>query len=79
MKDTLDYDLWYPKDTYFTLSAYIDAYWVGCVNDKKIKSGGAFFLGCGLVSWLSKKQDSVSLSTIEVEYIATTSCCAQVL
>jgi hypothetical protein len=32
-----------------------------------------------LVSWLSKKQSSISLSTAEAEYIATTSCCTQVL
>jgi hypothetical protein len=38
-----------------------------------------FYLGECLVSWLSKKQSSVSLSTTEAEYIATTSCCTQVL
>jgi hypothetical protein len=42
-------------------------------------SGGAFFLGDSLVSWLSKKQVSISLSTTEVEYIAAATCCAQVL
>jgi hypothetical protein len=36
-------------------------------------------LGECLVSWLRKKQSSVSLSTVEAEYIATTSCCTQVL
>jgi hypothetical protein len=38
-----------------------------------------FYLGDCLVSWLSKKQSSVSLSTTEAEYIATTTCCTQVL
>jgi hypothetical protein len=38
-----------------------------------------FYLGECLVSWLRKKQSSVSLSTAEVEYIAATSCCTQVL
>jgi hypothetical protein len=36
-------------------------------------------LGECLVSWLRKKQSSVSLSTADAEYIATTSCCTQVL
>jgi hypothetical protein len=38
-----------------------------------------FYLGECLVSWLSKKQSSVSLSTAEAEYIAATTCCTQVL
>jgi hypothetical protein len=38
-----------------------------------------FYLGEILVSWLSKKQPSVSLSTIEVEYIPAAACCTQVL
>jgi hypothetical protein len=79
LKGTLDFGLWYSRSEYFTLTTYTDADWVGSVDDRKSTSGGAFFLGNSLVSWLSKKQSSVSLSTIEAEYIATTSCCTQVL
>ena len=45
---------------------------------EKVKSGG-LFLGKYLISWLSKNQSLISLSTIEDEYITTTSCCTQVL
>jgi hypothetical protein len=38
-----------------------------------------FYLGECLVSWLSKKQSSISLSIAETEYIATTSCCTHFL
>jgi hypothetical protein len=61
------------------LTAYSDADWANCVDERKITSGGAFFLGNSLVAWLSKKKGSISLSTTEVEYIAFATCCTQVL
>ncbi|KAJ9541630.1 hypothetical protein OSB04_028136 [Centaurea solstitialis] len=42
-------------------------------------TGGCQLLGGKLVSWTSKKQNSVSISTVEAEYVAAGSCCAQVL
>jgi hypothetical protein len=79
LKGTLDFDLWYSRGEYFTLTTYTDANWAGSVDDRKRTSGGTLFLGNSLVSWLRKKHSSVSLSTIEAEYIATTICCTQVL
>jgi hypothetical protein len=63
LKGTLDFGLWYSRGEYFTLTTYTDADWEDNVDDKKSTSGGAFFLGNNLVSWLRKKQSSVSLST----------------
>lgn len=45
------------------------------MDDRKSTSGSAFFLEKILVSWLSKKQNSISLSTIEAKYIAVTNNC----
>eukprot|EP00253_Pinus_taeda_P029951 PITA_29951 len=56
-----------------------DADWVGSVDDRKSTSGGAFYMGSKLVSWFSKKQSSIALSIAEAEYVATASCCTQIL
>jgi hypothetical protein len=79
LKGTIDFGLWYPKGNDLSLIAYTDADWVGCIDDRRSTSGATFYLGECLVSWLKKKQSSISLSTAEAEYIATTSCCTQVL
>jgi len=49
------------------------------MDDRKSTSGGAFFMGSRLVSWFSKKQISIALSTAKVEYVADASCCIQLL
>ena len=37
------------------------------------------FLGSCLVSWSSKKQNTVALSTAEAEYVAVAACCSQMI
>jgi hypothetical protein len=76
---TPKFGLWYPKGSTFDLIGYSDADWAGCKIDRKSTSGTCQFLGRSLVSWSSKKQNSVALSTAEAEYIATGHCCAQLL
>ncbi|CAM8877571.1 unnamed protein product [Rhodiola kirilowii] len=75
----VDYGLWYTKDTNSYLVGYCDADRAGNAEDRKSTSGGCFFLGNNLVSWFSKKQNSISLSTAEAEYIAAKSSCTQML
>jgi hypothetical protein len=67
---TPKFGLWYPKGSTFDLIGYSDAGWAGCKIDRKSISGTCQFLGRSLVSWASKKQNSVALYTAEVEYIA---------
>ena len=72
-------DVWYSKETNDVLAGYFDANWAGNADDKKSNSGGCFYVGNNLVSWMSKKQNFISLSTAEAEYIATSSCCTKLL
>jgi hypothetical protein len=71
--------LWYPKGSHFELIVYFDADYAGCKVDRKSTSRTYQFLGRSLVSWSSKKQNSLALCTIEAEYVAADSCCAQLL
>nr|GEX11760.1 hypothetical protein [Tanacetum cinerariifolium] len=80
LKDTIHMGLWYPKDTGFELTAFLDSDHAGCLDSRKSTSGGIQFLGGDkLVSWSSKKQDCTSMSSAEVEYVSLSACCAQVL
>jgi hypothetical protein len=76
---THKFGLWYPKGSTLDLIGYSDADYAGCKIDRKSTSGTCQFLGRSLVSWASKKQNSVALSTTEAEYIAARHCCAQLL
>ncbi|WVZ70985.1 hypothetical protein U9M48_019612 [Paspalum notatum var. saurae] len=58
---------------------FSDAEHADCRIDRKSTFGTCQLLGSSLVSWSSRKQASVSLSTTEAEYIAAASCCSQLL
>nr|GEY91015.1 copia protein [Tanacetum cinerariifolium] len=71
--------LWYSKDYCFELTGFSNVDYVGCKDTFKSTFGEAQFLGEKLVSWSSKKQDCMALSTAEAEYVSLSACCAQVL
>jgi hypothetical protein len=71
--------LWYPNMSHFGLLGYSDADYAGCKVDRKSTSGTCQFRGRSIVSWSSKKENSVALSTAEAEYVAAGSYCAQPL
>ena len=79
VKTTTDFGVWYNKDTNDVLAGYSDANWAGNADDRRSISGGCFYVGNNLVSWISKKQNSISLSTAKAVYIVADSCCTQLL
>ena len=75
VKITAGFGVWYIKDTNDILAGYSDVDWAGNADDRKSTPGGCFYVGNNLVSWMSKKHNSISLSTAETKYIATSSYC----
>jgi hypothetical protein len=71
--------LWHHKGSHFDLLGYSDADYAGCKMDRKSTSGTCQFIGRSLISWSSKKQNFVVLSTAEAEYVTAGCCCAQLL
>jgi gluconate kinase len=79
INSTSEYGILYTSCENTKLIGYCDVDWAGCAVDSKSTSRGCFFLGNNLISWFSKKQNCVSLSTVEVEYIAVESSCSQLV
>ena len=71
--------LWYPKGSTFELLGYSNSNYAGCKVNQKSTTRICQFIGRSLVSWSSKKQNSVALSTGEAEYVAAGACYAQLL
>jgi hypothetical protein len=70
LKHTQNVGLWYPNGVKFELVGYSDSYYMGCKVERKSTSSTCQLLGRSLVSWSSKKQNSVALSITKVEYIS---------
>ena len=74
LKGTVDYGLKYEVNQKINLEDYVDSDWVGSAIYRKSTSGCYFSMGSGMISWFSRKQSYVALSTAEVEYV--TACSA---
>ncbi|GJX30879.1 hypothetical protein Tco_0240734 [Tanacetum coccineum] len=66
-------------DSCIALTAFANADHVGCQDTRRSTSRSMQLLGDKLVSWSSKKQKSMAISSTEAEYIALSGCCAQIL
>ena len=59
------------KENDVHLQGYVDADWGRNPNERKSQSGYVLFVCGGIVSWASKKQPIIALSSMEAEYIAS--------
>ena len=73
LKGTVDYGLNYEVNQKINIEGYVDSYWAGSAIDRKSTSGCCFNMESGVISWFSRKQSSVALSTAEAEYEAACS------
>jgi hypothetical protein len=64
LRFTPEFGLWYSSSFVLSLCGYSDAAFASCLLECKSTSRTCQFLGTSLVSWSSKKQSSVALSTI---------------
>lgn len=76
---TVDHGIHYKRNVDNVLVGYSDSDWGGNIDDFKSTSGYVFNIGSGAVSWASKKQDVVALSTTEAEYISLSVASCQAL
>jgi hypothetical protein len=69
----------YERGEKVELTAYTDSDWAGDIDSRKSTSGYVVMMGGAAVSWKSKRQDSVALSSTEAEYMASTQACKEVI
>eukprot|EP00253_Pinus_taeda_P018863 PITA_18863 len=72
VKGTKRFGILYTVSESSDLVGYTDSDCAGSVDDRKSTSGYLFHMGSGAISWASKKQPIVALSTAEAEYVAAT-------
>jgi len=79
IKCTLAYGIFYKHEGNEELLGYTDSDYAGDLEDRKSTSGFLFLLSSGAISWFSKKQPVVTLSTTEAEFIVAASYACQVV
>ena len=73
LRGTVELGLLYEDNSNKSILGYSDADWAGDIVDRRSTSGYVFTLNGAAVSWKSKKQTCVGLSTTEADYMALSS------
>ena len=79
IKRTLDYTIRYHAGAILDPVGYVDSDFAGCKNTRRSTEGNIFMVAGGLVSWKTKRQDTVALLTVEAEFMAFSQAITQAL
>jgi len=81
LKGTLDWALHLGGDPAggVRLHGYCDSDWAGDVDDRRSTTGFYFSLGSGSITWSSKRQATVALSSTEAEYVAASTAARELI
>jgi hypothetical protein len=74
---TINYSLRYTASSDIQLHGFTNSDWAGSAKNRKNTSGMCFILDSTMISWGSRKQKSVTLSTEEVEYMEACEACTK--
>ncbi|XP_071679967.1 uncharacterized protein [Lolium perenne] len=79
VKHTLSMGITFMKSNSSLVSAFSDADWAGCPDDRRSTRGFAVIFGPNLISWSAKKQATVSRSSTEAEYKSVANATAEII
>ncbi|KAL0546984.1 hypothetical protein IC582_016904 [Cucumis melo] len=79
LQGTSEYGLFYKKSEKSSLVGLTDSDYAGDLGDRKSTFGYVFMMNSTAISWCSKKQSIVTLSTTEAEFVVATVCTCQVI
>ncbi|KAA3479438.1 retrovirus-related Pol polyprotein from transposon TNT 1-94 [Gossypium australe] len=79
LQGTTDYGIFYKEGEKSNLIGFTDNDYAGDQDDRKSTSGYVFMMGSKAISWSSRKQPIVTLSTTEAEFVAATSCASKAI
>ena len=79
IKHTVSLGLQFRRSNSTLVSAFSDADWAGCPDDRRSTGGFCVFFGPNLISWSARKQATVSRSSTEAEYKALANATAEII
>lgn len=79
LKGTMHYGIKFLTQSPLKLYGFYDADWVGCPDTRRSTIGYCIYVGANCISWLSKKQPTISRSSSRAEYRSMASKTAELV